>query len=144
TCPARHRRDTTKKCFSMCLARRADGPGRRAEGHARTKVAQGEEEGRGGGKEATVSSAPSQYERHVVALLSAELRKWFNGQVTIHEGGSYPGLPGGLPRCPSLPTAALPAFTSGWWPTPVSRSRRCSSPTRKASPLRSSSERTRS
>ena len=38
-----------------------------------------------------------QYERHVFALLSAELRKTFNGQVTIHEDGYYHGLTGATP-----------------------------------------------
>jgi len=44
--------------------------------------------------------APYQYERHVFALLSAELRKWLNGQVTIHEDGYYPGLTGTSPDVP--------------------------------------------
>src|SRR4051812_35200383 len=39
-----------------------------------------------------VTGPSSQYERHVFALLSAELRQSFNGQVTIHEGGCFPGL----------------------------------------------------
>jgi hypothetical protein len=46
------------------------------------------------------SVAAYQYERHVFGLLSAELRKSFNGQVTIHEDGCYPGLTGTSPEVP--------------------------------------------
>jgi hypothetical protein len=44
--------------------------------------------------------APYQYERHVFTLLGAELRKWFNGQVTIHEDDYYPGPAGTFPDVP--------------------------------------------
>jgi hypothetical protein len=44
--------------------------------------------------------AAYQYERHVFALLSAELRKSFNGQVTIHEDGYYPRISGTSPDVP--------------------------------------------
>jgi hypothetical protein len=47
-----------------------------------------------------IALAAYQYERHVFALLSAEFRKWFNGQVTIHEDGYYPGLTGTSPDVP--------------------------------------------
>src|SRR5262249_16183014 len=41
-----------------------------------------------------------EYGQHVFALLAAELRKWFDGQVAVHEGGYYPGLTGTSPDVP--------------------------------------------
>jgi len=45
-------------------------------------------------------AASYQYQQHVCALLTAAFERTFNGQVTIHENGSYPGLTGTSPDVP--------------------------------------------